>query len=96
MICSECHGTGKSVYLVEVDRDENSVTCEKREGICRTCNGSGEKPMTNGDRIRAMSDEELYEVIMCPKEMGADIDLCNGSSCEECCLKWLNQPAEDE
>lgn len=59
MVCSECNGTGKTVYFVEVDRDENSVTCEKKEGICRTCNGSGEKTMTNGDKIRAMSDKEL-------------------------------------
>ena len=59
MVCSECNGTGKTVYFVEVDRDENSVTFEKKEGICRTCNGSGEKPMTNGDKIRAASDEEL-------------------------------------
>lgn len=59
MVCSECNGTGKTVYFVEVDRDENSVTCEKKEGICRTCNGRGEKTMTNGDKIQAMSDKEL-------------------------------------
>lgn len=96
MICPECNGTGKTVYFVVVDRDENSVTCEKKEGICRTCKGSGEKRMTNGDRIRATSDEELVDVIMCPREMGADIDLCYGSTCKECCLMWLKEPVEEE
>ena len=59
MICPECNGTGKTVYFVEVDRDENIVTCEKREGICRTCYGSGQKRMTNGDKIRALSNKDL-------------------------------------
>lgn len=63
-VCSECNGTGKIVYFVEVDRDENSVTCEKKEGICRTCNGSGEKTMTNGDKIRAMDDETLSRQLL--------------------------------
>ena len=49
MVCPECNGTGETVYFVEVDRDENSVTCEKKKGICRTCKGSGEKPITNAD-----------------------------------------------
>lgn len=61
MICPECNGRGEAIYYVETARDENSVTVEQRKGICRTCNGSGEKPQTNADRIRAMSDEELAD-----------------------------------
>lgn len=61
MICPGCNGSGESIYYVEIHRDENSVTVEQRKGICRTCNGSGEKPQTNADRIRAMTDEELAE-----------------------------------
>ena len=58
------------------------------------------KPITNADRIRAMSDEELADFIdRC--EMG-DIDyantfcdLCNGQyECDQCRLDWLQQPAE--
>ena len=63
MVCPECNGRGKAIYYVETDRDENTVTVEKREGICRTCYGSGEKPQTNADRIRAMSDEELAKFL---------------------------------
>lgn len=53
-----------------------------------------EKPMTNADRIRAMSDEELAVVIMCPYDM--EHPLCIQSpKCVDCCLKWLQQPAEE-
>lgn len=51
-------------------------------------------PQTNGDRIRAMSDEELAEVIMCP--YGDVCEIWNKESCVECCLDWLKQPAEVE
>jgi hypothetical protein len=55
------------------------------------------KPMTNADKIRAMTDEELAEVIMCPKAFYERMDCMEGSSrkCEECCLEWLKQPAEE-
>jgi hypothetical protein len=50
-------------------------------------------PLTNADRIRAMSDEELAEIIMCPFDN--DPRLCNRKSCTDCCLDWLRQPAEE-
>lgn len=52
--------------------------------------------MTNGDRIRAMTDEELadfldgflcYQVGECRAE---DID------CQECRLKWLKQEVSED
>lgn len=51
------------------------------------------KPMTNGDRIRAMSDEELAEFNnFCPH-----IDEeCTMKGCNACILDWLKQPAEVE
>ena len=69
MICPECNGRGESSYYVETHRDENSVTVEQRKGICRTCNGSGEKKQTNADHIRVMSDEKLAEAFfnLCEK-----------------------------
>lgn len=56
-----------------------------------------DKPMTNADRIRAMSDEELENFIN-------RFDICNVRSREECMksyravcsvcvLDWLQQPA---
>ena len=53
------------------------------------------KPMTNGDRIRAMSDEELVKffeknVDCCGCMLYGD---CTGP-CPENWLNWLKQPAE--
>lgn len=59
-------------------------------------------PMTNADRIRAMSDKELAEKARgncnwcpdtdweCMKIKGAE------NACYECWLKWLQQPVEEE
>jgi hypothetical protein len=66
-------------------------------------------PMTNADRIRAMSDEELAKVF---EEIAFDVYNCNecqteymkkiksrancGNECDLCILEWLKQPAEGE
>lgn len=52
--------------------------------------------MTNGDRIRAMTDEELAESlsgsVACTHVTG-----CLDTSCYECTLEWLKQEvSEDE
>ena len=55
------------------------------------------KNMTNADRIRAMSDDELLELL---KEFSAfacifpDKD-CEEASCVECVTKWLRTPVEE-
>lgn len=56
--------------------------------------------MTNADRIRTMSDEELALLIMCPTEyyLGFSKECeCNGEMDRNCCrctLKWLQAEAE--
>lgn len=55
--------------------------------------------MTNGDRIRSMTDEELAVTLMCPNEMGMAEIKCDHSDDKNCCrclLDWLNQPEEAE
>ena len=68
-----------------------------------------DKPMTNADRIRAMSDEEMAKCIF---EIGFDCHLCSederlsdnpflrhekcDEKCTEHCLEWLRHPAEGE
>ena len=53
------------------------------------------KPMTNADRIRAMSDEELVNVIPCP--LGFSMFRCPiERKCEPCKREWLKQPAEED
>lgn len=50
--------------------------------------------MTNGDKIRKMSDDELAEIIMCPHEI--ERGMCNDEmSCPECCNEWLAEEAEE-
>lgn len=59
-----------------------------------------EQKLSNADRIRAMSDEELAKLLL---------DGCRGSKCDsqpqneygsvncfECRMKWLQQPAEED
>lgn len=67
--------------------------------------GGGGGHMTNADKIRAMSDEELAEFIsrieigdFGPQVYGKTFcDLCSGQyECDNCRLWWLQQPAEED
>lgn len=50
--------------------------------------------MTNADKIRKMTNEELAEIIECPH--GNSENLCNLEiSCIECCKEWLESSAEE-
>ena len=58
------------------------------------------EPITNADRIRAMSDGELAQFIpnwsytkACKCDEQSDVG-CN-NECEKCVAEWLKQPAED-
>ena len=54
--------------------------------------------MTNADRIRNMTDEELATNMMCPNENGLaeiDCDENDNCNCYECLLKWLREESED-
>ena len=51
--------------------------------------------MTNADRIRAMSDEELAAIIMCPIQFDEKAECIEGN-CFQCSLKWLKQPSGEE
>lgn len=66
-------------------------------------------PMTNADRLRAMSDEELASEmshpailticdIVCQGECNAmaTLDKTSGEVCKEIILNWLRQPAEED
>ena len=56
--------------------------------------------MTNADRIRTMTDEELAVYIMCPAEYDLGFSKkckCTGEknrNCRKCTLKWLQSEAE--
>lgn len=70
------------------------------------CIGFVQKPMTNADAIRQMTDDELYEFLlkvqigdidysvafcdMCKKDGGNEL----GLDCDGCFKHWLKQDAE--
>ena len=59
-------------------------------------------PLTNADRIRAMSDEEIAKIFTsavadgCPPKTDWDCakDEYGWDACDACWCKWLKQPAE--
>ena len=74
--------------------------CAFRSDPDAQCSEFERKPMTNGDRIRAMSDEELEDFL---DRWGlGDInysktfcDMCDGQfDCHECRLDWLKREGE--
>lgn len=59
------------------------------------------KPMTNGDRIRSMTDEELMKSFghytICGYIQEKQNEWCEtNGACGNCLLRWLKQPAEGE
>ena len=53
------------------------------------------EPMTNADIIRSMNDEELAEIIACPKGLFDRMDCFDDNrDCKHCALEWLKQTAE--
>lgn len=97
--CMDCGGKGFIAIF-----SEYSVRSER----CQNCGGTGivKVPMTNADRIRDTSDEEL----------AAFLERVHVDPCSACCdnlywcrrnnapepvcqkhfLKWLQQPAEED
>ena len=76
----------------------SNVGCVKPYGVtCKLENvPSTDKKATNADRIRAMSDEELAEVIACPKGLFDRMDCFDDNrDCKHCALEWLQKPAEE-
>ena len=72
------------------------------DGKCHYKGECGHKaPLTNADRIRAMTDEELAELMRSMMDCDSCGNMfsfkCDGSyeHCSSVCLKWLQQPAED-
>lgn len=57
------------------------------------------KPKTNADRIRAMTDEELAELLheitepVCPPMQPHKY--CRSGECKKCWLEWLQEEADD-
>ena len=99
VVCPNCGELMKDVAI--------GWRCEKCKGFTSFLDGkfyghvekSFAPPMTNADRIRAMSDEELaWELIQYRDDFG---DYCTHNGCYatqkgalEAEIEWLKQPAE--
>lgn len=87
---------GKEGYEIIIKTDSHE-RYRATEDFARRLIGHS-KPATNADRIRAMSDEELAEVLSAPC-LGCVVKNCRlhnyGScGCTIAFLKWLKQTAE--
>ena len=92
VICEKCWGTGHVNGGTE--NSTWSKTCEYCHGI-----GFSRVPMTNADRIRALSDEELAEVLSAPC-LGCVVKDCRlhnygSGGCTIAFLKWLQKPSDE-
>ena len=67
-------------------------------GDCLVEYEKAQKPMTNADRIRSMSDEELARIFvkapLC-RASETKVDCRQTKSCLQCLTEWLKQPAEE-
>lgn len=88
MNCGDCKNKGKQIC---------TVCCSYQGGIPDRWEP---KPLTNADRIRAMSDEELAYFIaepsVAPPPWCKEIPVCPHMDedivpCHECALDWLKQ-----
>lgn len=102
--CPQCGGRVRSISI--------GWKCESCQGFIdmrgefhQHKEGPFMPPMTNADRIRAMSDEELAEFIsrieigdFGPQVYGKTFcDMCKGQyECDDCRLWWLQSPAKEE
>ena len=91
------------------ERDDFGIECCDKHGICnisktqKACSAFeqySQKTLTNGDKIRQMSNEELASIIStsCDK-CGYRPNQCvsdDEKTCYEGHLAWLNAPAESE
>lgn len=93
--CKNC----KHLHTMYDRRDESFKWCayindNPHEDIERDCEHYS--PMTNADRIRSMTDEELAMAIMCPAEFTGSDKVCDFShDCKDCTLAWLQKESEE-
>ena len=80
IVCYNCGGHG--FITTTYENGQTSAICPVCGGI-----GSHEIQMTNADRIRAMTDEELAKLLCCTGWRMIE---------QKECLEWLQKPAEED
>ncbi len=106
-VCETLYELGKELDVPTQDIRDNISSVDEAcalfaDRIRKKLTGSTdkkdvEKPQTNADRIRSMTDEELAIHMMCPNDMGLaeiECDKSDSCNCYECLLKWLRAESE--
>lgn len=90
-----CHAEERYEVIIKTDSKEHY---EEAEQFARRLIGH-EKPVTitNADRIRTMTDEELAKLLLKAPLCRAESRVaCRSTkSCLECLMEWLQQPEEE-
>ena len=108
--CVDCteNAIGEKIAFCEVWGDWKNITLGYCFGNCDMQYQEGKvvnKPMTNGDRIRAMTDEEYVEYLYSNKfyDYCTSPECLNGigcvltpERCKACLLAWLQQPVKED
>ena len=90
----------EDIYQNDSVAEDSLELIEDLFDIVKTKNNNEHSAITNADRIRAMTDEELAVSIMCPAEYDLGFSKeckCTGEmnrNCRKCTLKWLQSEAE--
>ena len=93
-----------SRYTILREALDMAISALRQQETVAKCNGLNE-PLTNAQKIRAMTDEELVELHYSSSShcIADDPTVCdrhdfigNLTPCEQCYLKWLQQPAGEE
>ena len=84
-VCERCTENGNCAW-----QNHDETICREKPAF----------PITNADRIRSMTDEELAEMMSpigsgCPPAMRGGVDCSGQISCYRCWLDWLKQEAKE-
>lgn len=80
---------GRPVFTHEIPKFEEELRKRSEKDFIALCG----RPITNGDKIRAMTDEELVELIN-DTIYECQPDYCRDKDCRKCIEKWLREVAE--
>ena len=91
---------------MKCDNCKKHDDCASGSGLVWPCGAYAPKFITNGDRIRAMSDDEMAVFLLSPADLCGQCqgtgEFCTGypsnndCRCVNATKKWLRQPAEGE
>ena len=95
---------GRMHLQTTIDAIDMAISALRQQDVADKDVGKNE-PLTNAQKIRAMSDEELMKLHYSGSAhcIADDPTVCdrhdfigNLTPCEQCYLKWLQQPADGE